>query len=335
MAKHNYSAWHINPKEFSENWSDIQKLQFFARYAILAPSGHNTQPWHFSQEEQSLLLKINHTRRLPYSGVEANEPWVSLGACLGTFRLAAAGFGYNIVINYILRGDDVAAITLTNKIKTKSTLLTAITKRVSNRNYYETSDLSEELIIDLTKTTFANISYQVVSSKDDIEFIAKQTSQATYKIFSDKAFREELSKWVRNNITKQHDGMPGFVQGIPTPPSLFAKHIIKRINISKDQAKKDANRIIHSGNLLLINVKDSSQEALLNAGDLYAQVCVLAQEQGIASSGLGTAIIEPDAKKEIVNKLKLDGQPIAIIRLGKTTKHARHTPRWPFSKVSD
>jgi len=334
MAKNNYKAWHIRSEDFSEEWPAVEKLRLFARYAILAPSGHNTQPWRFTQDKQSLLLHADNSRSLPYSGVQANEPHVSLGCCLGVLELAAKGFGYSLAIDYHLSGDLVAAVRLSGKIAADPSLLEAITRRVSNRSLYDTAGLPDKLIQGFTKTTFKNVSTRTISKQSDISFIAEKTREATYRTFGDKEFRTELSKWVRNNITKQHDGMPGFVQGIPTPPSLFAKHIIKRLDVSKDQAKKDSSRILHSADLLLINVKDPGKEALLNAGRLYAQICVLAQQQGIASSGLGTAIVDPEAKKEIAESFRLDSQPIAIIRLGKTGRHARHTPRWPISKVS-
>ena len=128
--------------------------------------------------------------------------------------------------------------------------------------------------------------------------------------------------------------MPGYVQDISTPPSMIAKHVMKRVDVSKGQAKKDAKRIIHTPNLVIVTVKNSSKEALLNAGRTYAQVCVLAQQHDIASSGSGAAIIDPIARKEVVSRFKLPGKPIAIIRLGKASKPAKHTPRWPLAKVS-
>jgi hypothetical protein len=334
MAKSNYRAWHVDSSEFSDQWSDFEKLRFFARYAILAPSGHNTQPWRFTRDKGTLLLSADYERSLPYSGVRANEPLVSLGACLETLKLAAKGFGYRVNIDYILRRDLTASVQLAGKTSADPLLLQAITGRVSNRSYHNNKNLPDKLLNSLTKTTLSDVSTHVLSKQNDLVFIADQTSKATYRIMGDKKFRVELSKWVRNNLTKQHDGMPGFVQDIPTPPSLLAKHVIKNIDISKSQAKKDSGRILHSDNLIIIVVKNSTDTALLNAGRLYAQICVLAQKNGIATSGLGTAIIDPESNKEIVKQYKLLGKPVAIMRIGKAQKTARQTPRWPLQKIN-
>lgn len=333
MTKENYSAWHINPKDFSEEWTEAQKLEFFARYAVLAPSGHNTQPWRFAFDGQTLLLKADYNRRLPYSGVQANEPYVSLGACLGVLELAAQGFGYKITTRYALQDDTVAIIRITDKIVADPTLLDAIVHRVSNRSYYETDPLPETLIQSIAKSESQQVSTHAISDKADIAYVADLTTKATLTTFADKEFRAELSKWVRNNITRQRDGMPGFVQGIPTPVSLFAKHIVKRLNVSKDQAKKDSGRVLHSANLVVVTIHNPSETALMDGGKVYAKVCIRAQQQHIATTGVGAAIIEPETTREMVEKFGLPGKPIAIIRLGKASKRAKHTPRWPLAKV--
>lgn len=335
MTTKNYAAWEIRASDFSESWDEITKLLYFARYAILAPSGHNTQPWQFEANGNSLLLKANYNRRLPYSGVQANEPFVSLGACLGIFELAAKGFGYEVVITYAATKDTVATFRLGAKTTPDPSLLQAIVHRVSNRAPYDLGPLPESVLKELSRTQLKHVSTYDISARADIEYVASQTSKATLTIMSDKGFRAELSKWVRNNLTKQFDGMPGFVQGIPTPPSMLAKHIIKKLDISKDQAKKDSDRVLKSPNLMIISIAIADQESLLNAGRLYSQICVLAQQKGIATTGIGAAIIDPVTTKEIAEKFHLQGKPVAIIRLGKTATPAKHTPRWPLSEVLD
>lgn len=334
MVKKNYAAWHINPGEFRSGWSDIRKLQFFARYAILAPSGHNTQPWKFTAENQILQLRDNPERHLPYSGTQAAEPYVSLGSCLAAMELAAQGFGYKLSIIYTFRDDLAATITLDGQTPADPSLLQALVHRTSNRNNFDTSNLDPLLIKKITGSVSKNSDVSIISDRSDIAFIANQTKLATIKIMSDPQFRSELSKWVRNNLSRRHDGMPAFAQGMPTPPSLIARHIIKNIDISKGQAKKDAGRIVHSADLALITIRNQSKEAYMDAGRLYAQICILARQHGIATSGIGAAVIDTETKQTIKDHFELESQPLAIIRLGHTKKYARHTPRWPLHKVT-
>jgi nitroreductase len=332
--KSNYAAWHIKPEEFSETMSDIEKLRFFARYAILAPSGHNTQPWAFSATKDSLILTIDEGRKLPHSGVQANEPYVSIGACIESLVSAAKGYGYLVDLNYDLTGTFAAKFSLGSRIKPESAIPAAITQRVSNRNHYSKTNLSAKVISELADNSLKDVSLTVLSAHEDLEFIADQTDLATHRTFGDKEFRAELSKWVRNNKTKKHDGMPGFVQGIPTPPSMIGRHIVKHINVSKDQSKKDSQRILNSANLIIVSAKNQKKQSLINAGRAYSRICILASEKSIASSGIGTAAIDPTSQAEIIKKFKIDGHPIAILRLGVSKSGARHSPRWPLEKVS-
>lgn len=335
MVKSNYTAWHISSDKFSDKLSDIKKLQFFAHYAVLAPSGHNTQPWHFSHDSTELFLELNQERNLPFSGALAAEPHISLGACLETLVLAAKGFGYQLNITYHFKNKLIASIKLASRTNPDSEIIGSIVQRVSNRNNYEMNTLKQGVLAQLTGEKLEFVSAQLVSKKTEIAFLADQTKQATEHIMTEPKFREELSKWVRNNITRKHDGMPGFVQGMPTPPSLIAKHIIRNIDISKGQAKKDSERVVNSGGIVMLSITQNTNEAFFNAGRMYARICVFAQKQGLSSSGVGAAVIDPLTKKDIKSHFGLNHQPIALIRLGRSSKKARHSPRWPLSKVID
>lgn len=334
MKKENYSAWHINSELFSEDWSPLQKLQFFIKYAVLAPSGHNTQPWLFKHKGQALLLTFNASKSLGYSGSLAAEPYVSLGSCLETLRLAALGFGYELQIAYEFKDELIATIELGAKQTADKSLLKAITQRVSNRSSFSKKPLPESLQTMLTHSEFDDVSLLLVSDQQQIEFLAEQTKVSTETIMTDAKFRAELSMWVRNNHTKKYDGMPGFAQGMPTPPSMVARQVVKRIDISKTQAKKDSKRVLESSSINILMAHNTRPTAFLNVGRLYARNCVLAQQQGVASSGVGAAAIDPTAKKLVKDTLGLKHLPTAMIRLGYASKPARHTPRWPASRVT-
>lgn len=336
MAKpqKNYAAWHIDASEFSDAWPVDKKLDFFARYAVLAPSGHNTQPWLFVHEKDGLLLTVNPARELPFSGALAAEPYVSLGACLEVFTLAAKGLGYDIHVEYLFDNKTIARLSIGRKVKPSSELLTAITERVSNRSLYKEEVPPQNVLDAIATHPLQHVTLRMVTDKKDISYLAEKTLEATAEIMTEQEFRNELSKWVRNNITKQHDGMPGFVQGMPTPPSLLAKHVVRRFDISKTQAKLDAKRVSHSPVLAIICAQSDEPIAYLEVGRLYARLCIQAIQEGVASSGVGAAVISPTTKKAIAKRFELPTLPTAMLRLGHATQKARHTPRWPVEQVS-
>ena len=44
MNEAEFEAWNVSENKFPKEGSNVDKLRFFLKYAILAPSSHNTQP---------------------------------------------------------------------------------------------------------------------------------------------------------------------------------------------------------------------------------------------------------------------------------------------------
>ena len=57
--------WDIDVADFPTDGSPAEKLAHAVRYAVLAPSSHNSQPWIFHLEGNELELRADRTRALP------------------------------------------------------------------------------------------------------------------------------------------------------------------------------------------------------------------------------------------------------------------------------
>ena len=58
------SLWTIDPAAFPDQGSAREKLAFLVGYAVLAPSGHNTQPWHFVLSDDHIDIVADMSRAL-------------------------------------------------------------------------------------------------------------------------------------------------------------------------------------------------------------------------------------------------------------------------------
>ena len=65
MSAGNLAAWNVKASEFPATGKTLEKVRYALRYAILAPSSHNTQPWHFVINGDELLVCADRTRSLP------------------------------------------------------------------------------------------------------------------------------------------------------------------------------------------------------------------------------------------------------------------------------
>src|SRR6516225_2582864 len=70
-----------------------ERLRFALRYAVLAPSSHNTQPWLFRIEGDHVDVLADRSRALPVVDPDDRELVISCGAALHHLRTALAAFG--------------------------------------------------------------------------------------------------------------------------------------------------------------------------------------------------------------------------------------------------
>jgi hypothetical protein len=69
----------------------MQQMIEFVRYATLAPSGHNTQPWRFSVNEYSIRIFPDFTRSLAVVDLDNRELYIRLCCALENLVIAAKG----------------------------------------------------------------------------------------------------------------------------------------------------------------------------------------------------------------------------------------------------
>ncbi|NOJ27045.1 MAG: hypothetical protein DA330_03425, partial [Nitrososphaera sp.] len=87
-------AWNISEKDFPSKGSTADKLRFMLNYAVLAPSGHNTQPWLFKIIDDGVEIYADRSRALPVVDPDDRELIISCGAALSYLQLAMRHFGY-------------------------------------------------------------------------------------------------------------------------------------------------------------------------------------------------------------------------------------------------
>ena len=64
------------------------------KYAVKAPSGHNTQPWIFKTGNDSITVLPDFTRALPVVDPDNHALYISLGCALENLIIAANEFDF-------------------------------------------------------------------------------------------------------------------------------------------------------------------------------------------------------------------------------------------------
>ena len=132
------SPWRIDDSEFYELGSFDDRMRFLLRYAVLAPSTRNTQPWVFLITKGGVEVYADYTRRLRAADRGGRELFMSVGAAIANFRVAAAHFGFDTKVLHNRRPEErtpVASISVCETCAPDgalASLFRAIPKRHTN-----------------------------------------------------------------------------------------------------------------------------------------------------------------------------------------------------------
>src|SRR3989344_2941319 len=152
MASKNYSAWDIDPALFPKNKAAIDQLRFFVGFAILAPSGHNSQPWEFSVEPERIRIFANRERSLADSDPSGRQLLIAIGCALENLLIAADYCGFSTEVKYLPDGSQKGAIADVFLRKTRDVnsdpkhLIFSIPKRMANRGKYKNTTLPNDFM---------------------------------------------------------------------------------------------------------------------------------------------------------------------------------------------
>ncbi|MDO8590705.1 MAG: hypothetical protein Q7R65_01865 [bacterium] len=340
MKALNYKPWDLKISDFPENNDLRAQIIFLLRFAILAPSGHNSQPWEFQVKENNIFILVNKERSLAYSDPKRRQLLVGIGCLVENFLIAADYYGFRSEIKYFpeASNDDVIAQISLKKIEnTKNSpnhLIFSIAKRRTNRGKYESRLIPEQFLQIAQKNFDNNTGIDFVTDKNKKDEITNIVSMAQVESMDDPLFREELSHYIKSNFTKAKTGMPGFTLGIPGPVSPFASLLIKKVNLSKKSQKQDEALLREfTPTLCIISSREDNKNGYIASGRLFERTWLLAEQAGIAVSPLAAVIQRDNHCAELQKVSGVRYRPQVFFRMGYPLKFVGHSPRMLIGEV--
>ncbi|MDH5654966.1 MAG: nitroreductase family protein [Spirochaetia bacterium] len=333
------SAWNVDHNNWQKNGSLIEKLKFLVRYAILAPSGHNTQPWIFKISQDTIELHSDSTRCLPIVDPENRELIISCGCSLYFLKIAARKFGYHAHINEFPdpSSPDLLAIIKISQAEPASeeelALFNAITRRHTNRNTFESRMISETTINRLiSMTNQEDICLHIISDDIKRNAIVDLIAMGDRMQASNKIFRRELSSWVHPNRSKHLDGMPCYAFDVSDFTSTLLPLVLRYFDWGNSQAAKDRQLALGSPVLAILSSKSDTKSSWLNTGQALASILLKAASEGISASFFNQPIELEELRVKVTELLDTDGFPQIVFRLGYGPE-VKPTPRRGLDEV--
>lgn len=338
--KENYQPWQVNLNSFPKNGTIHDELLFLLHFAILAPSGHNSQPWEFSLSDNSIYVWVKRERSLKESDPTRRQLMIGMGCMMENLCLAADYYNFKCNINYFpnpQNEDLVANISFTKSGEIKNDprhLIFSIPKRHTNRNRYEDCLPLKEFLSEMQKFSNRDMQISLVTEQDLKEQIADIANMSGQEIMDSDSFRKELSTHVKSNYTNSKTGMPASGMGIPGPISFLVPWLIKKMNMARKSAKKD-NILLkkYTPMFVVISTKGDSNLDRIEAGRLFERIWLMATREGLSCAPLAAPVQVGEYYKQLQSLLGITMRPLVFFRMGYCEKNASMSPRLSAEEV--
>jgi nitroreductase len=331
--------WKVSEQNFPRSGEAKEKLRFLLNYAVLAPSGHNTQPWLFRVSRSTMELYADRTRALPVVDPEDRALVISCGAALFFLRVAIRHFGHADEVRTFPNPEDsdlLAEVRLGAPYEATAEdhqLFEAITKRRTNRSPFQDREIPKEVLEALEAAAIAEGAWlRTITDKATKDAVAGLVVEGDRLQWSDRRFRRELASWVHPNRTKSRDGIPGYAFGFGEFMSLAGPLVMRTFDMGGGRAAQDRQLAEGSPVLAVLGTQTDTSGEWLGAGQALGWVLLRARSEGVWASYLNQPIEVPELRPRLRDTVGASGLPQLLLRLGYGPE-VKPTPRRSATKV--
>jgi hypothetical protein len=331
------TPWHIDHAEFHDLQSFAEQMRFLLRYAVLAPSGHNTQPWAFRVTRTGVEVFADYSKRLPAIDPQDRELHMSIGASITNFRVAAAHFGFNTILVYdrtTVEGVPLAVITAVETCAPSNqgleSLFRAIPRRHTNHAPFDGGVIDPRTLSRL-RTMIMRFPHTFrLIRPEDKRRVAQMIEQAGRARMGQPAFRAEIVDWIRASDSRQTHGISAAALGVP---DVFgAAWLLRRFNFGEWRAPRD-RRLSDSASMLVLVTAEDDRVSLIGAGEALEQLLLTITDLDLQYSFLNHPVAL-DSMRDRIRAIAGASHPAQLlIRIGFARAVEQAMPRQKVDKV--
>jgi nitroreductase len=305
-----------------------QQVRHLLRYAILAPSTRNTQPWRFAVQTNTLGIFADLERRQPVSDPERRELYISVGCALENLLVAAEHHGFGHEVTYFPQyGNDefVAHIAFapggTPSPARAGITLETMLRRHNDNSVYRPVPVPEEARRRLEACREeAELRLDLTDDHVFRRWVDELTLEADRFEFGNPSFRRELGYWIGQGVF-----------GTRKLLSRLGRLAITRFDLGEPVARQDEAMVKSAALLGLISAASDTHLTHVQTGQLFERLWLMATDIGISIHPMSPAMRVPALRTALGELLPTSGWiPQHLFRVGYSAKPGipRHrTPR--------
>ncbi|WP_254544798.1 nitroreductase family protein [Halomarina pelagica] len=191
-------VWDVDENGFPADAPFEDRLRFLLRYSILAPSSHNSQPWSFAVDGDTIHIHADDSRWLEVADAGRRELHISLGCALENLLIAAARFDFGFTVEYGTdKSDAVVSVRFDPAVAPDQSDDVALFEAITTRR------TSHQVFLDRVIPSSTLDQLRALVREDDVDLlliddetrkekIAELQVEADERQMADPAYRREL-----------------------------------------------------------------------------------------------------------------------------------------------
>ncbi|MEZ4587564.1 MAG: hypothetical protein R2909_14295 [Gemmatimonadales bacterium] len=307
--------------EFPVTGTAAAKFEAALRFALRAPSIHNTQPWRCSVEGESLLVHADESRRLRVADPDGRWMLQSVGALVEYLQLTLRRFGFDAPVTVPREpGTLVARIDLGAMRRVDPgdrRLFDAMPRRRTNRGPFRHQAIPDA-ILDRAARHAADRGVRLTTliRPSERELLADWVSAADRLQMTDPEFRRELSRWLRPVATRKHDGIPSYAGKAPPVLRPVAPLLVRTFDVGEGIAAIDRRLATGSPALAILFTRGDGRGDWVAAGRGLVRTLLSLAADGVSASFLNQAVEVSSIRRELNARYGQGEHAQAVLRLG-------------------
>jgi len=325
------NPWRIRASDFPAQAGVREQLRFLLRYAILAPSSNNSQPWQFAIRGDCIRILLDERFWLRVCDPDRREMYLNAGCALENLLVAAEHFGFSHAVRYLPEASDPALIASVQfagggvpSPHRPPVLFDMLAVRQTSHRPHLDRAVEDHVLANLQRCCVEeDIVLRLYTDRPTRRAFCNMVVRADLLQFADPAFRRELSACVGQGML-----------GTPWLISQLVRLIVRHVDIGRTQSQRDSALVLSSPVLGVLASARDDRAIQVQTGQVYERLSLAAAALGIQTQPMSQPVEIPELRDELTRLLSPPVLlPMHPFRLGYAPAERRRTLRRPLDDV--